>query len=77
MARAARRVFATVDRLVGNHEDSTRPAEHGDPWCRRGRPRSLRIASVRLAGHYIHDESPLREYLAAGNALLVTTIATG
>jgi acyl CoA:acetate/3-ketoacid CoA transferase alpha subunit len=72
MARAARRVFATVDRLVGNHE------------IRRD-PNSTAIAGVDAVvhapygshpfaspGHYIHDEAFIREYLEAGNALLRT-----
>jgi glutaconate CoA-transferase subunit A len=70
MARAARRVFATVDRVVGNHE------------IRRD-PNSTAIAGVDAVvhapygshpfaspGHYIHDEAFIREYLEAGNALL-------
>jgi glutaconate CoA-transferase subunit A len=70
MARAARRVFATVDRLVGNHEIRRDPQSTAIPGVDAVVHAPYGSHPFASPGHYIHDEAHLREYLAAGNALL-------
>lgn len=70
MARASRRVFSTVDRLIGNHEIRRDPASTAIPGVDGIVHAPYGSHPFASPGHYIHDEAHIREYLAAGNALL-------
>lgn len=68
LARAAKHVFCTVDRVVGNHEirrDPNSTAIAGVDGVIHAPFGSHPFASP---GHYLHDEGFLREYLAVANA---------
>jgi glutaconate CoA-transferase subunit A len=70
MARAARRVFATVDRLVGNHEIRRDPGSTAIPGVDAVVHAPYGSHPFASPGHYIHDEAAIREYLGAGNLWL-------
>lgn len=70
MARAARRVFATVDRVIGNHEVRRDPGSTAIPGVDGIVHAPFGSHPFASPGHYIHDETHLREYLAAANLLL-------
>lgn len=70
MARAAQRVFVTVDRLVGNHEIRRDPYSTALPGVDGVIHAPFGSHPFASPGHYIHDEAHIREYLAAGNRLL-------
>ena len=70
MARASRRVFSTVDRLIGNHEVRRDPGSTAIPGVDGIVHAPYGSHPFASPGHYIHDEAHIREYLAAGNALL-------
>jgi glutaconate CoA-transferase, subunit A len=72
LARASRRVFATTDRIIGNHEvrrDPGSTALAGVDGVIHAPFGSHPFASP---GHYVHDEGHLREYLGAADAWLRT-----
>lgn len=70
LARAARRVFCTVDRVVGNHEVRRDPQSTAIPGADGVIHAPFGSHPFASPGHYIHDEAHIREYLAAGNSLL-------
>ena len=69
-ARAAQRVFVTVDRLVGNHEIRRDPYSTALPGVDGVIHAPFGSHPFASPGHYIHDYAHIREYLAASNRLL-------
>lgn len=70
LARASRRVFATVEQIVGNHEIRRTPeltSIAGVDGVIQARWGSHPLAAP---GYYIHDEKHIRLYLDAADALL-------
>lgn len=70
MARAAKRIFATVDRVIGNHEVRRDPGSTALPGIEGVIHAPFGAHPLASPGHYIHDEAGIREYLDAGNQLL-------
>jgi glutaconate CoA-transferase subunit A len=70
MARAAKRIFATVDRVIGNHEVRRDPGSTALPGIEGVIHAPFGSHPLASPGHYIHDEAGIREYLDAGNQLL-------
>lgn len=70
LARASRRVFATVEQIVGNHVIRRTPeltSINGVDGVIKAQWGSHPLAAP---GHYIHDEAGIRRYLDAADVLL-------
>lgn len=72
LARASRRIFATVDRLIANHEVRRNPMSTTLPGIEGVIHAPFGSHPMASPGHYIHDEAAIREYLDAGNVLQKT-----
>lgn len=70
LARASRRVFATTDRIVGNHEIRRDPASTALAGVDGVIHAPFGSHPFASPGHYLHDENHLREYLAAADEWL-------
>jgi glutaconate CoA-transferase subunit A len=70
LARASRRVFATTDRIVGNHEVRRDPASTAIAGVDGVIHAPFGSHPFASPGHYLHDEQHLRDYLAAADELL-------
>lgn len=70
LARASRRVFATVERIVGNHEIRRDPRATSIAGIDGVIPAPWGSHPLASPGFYIHDEQGIREYLDAADLLL-------
>jgi glutaconate CoA-transferase subunit A len=70
LARASRRVFATADRVIGNHEVRRDPDSTGLAGVDGVVHAPFGSHPFASPGHYVHDEAHLRQYLAAADAWL-------
>jgi glutaconate CoA-transferase subunit A len=70
LARASDRVFATVERIVGNHEIRRNPETTAIPGAHGVIHAPFGSHPFASPGHYIHDVEHMREYLAAADQWL-------